>query len=98
MDRQKLIECAVWNAGDVCVVCGSPHVQSHHIYGGTANRKISDKHKYIIPLCAEHHTGGNGIHRNRGMDLRWKELAQQHYEKHVGTRQDFIKEFGKSWL
>jgi hypothetical protein len=23
---------------------------------------------------------------------------QEHFEKHKGTRQDFIREFGKSWL
>ena len=98
MDRQKLIDNPTWYAGEVCVICGNPNIQRHHIIGGTANRRISDKHKYIIPLCMEHHTGGNGIHRNRGMDLRWKELAQMHFEKHKGTRQDFINEFGKSYL
>lgn len=98
INKEKLLSNPTWDAGSVCVVCGSPNIQRHHVICGTANRKKSDKYGYIIPLCYEHHIGGNGIHRNRGMDLRWKELAQQHYEKHVGTRQDFIKEFGKSWL
>lgn len=98
MDRQRLINNPVWDAGDVCVVCGCPNIHKHHVIGGTANRQLSDKRGYIIPLCYEHHIGGNGIHRNRGMDLRWKELAQMHYEQHNGTREDFIKEFGKSYL
>lgn len=98
INKEKLLSNPTWDAGSVCVVCGSPNVERHHVFFGTANRKISEKHKYVIPLCRMHHTGGNGIHRNRGMDLRWKELAQQHYEKHMGNRQDFIKEFGKSWL
>ena len=98
MNRQRLIDEPVWDAGLYCVVCGSLKVQRHHVIGGTANRKISEKHGYTIPLCAEHHTGSTGIHRNRGMDLYWKQTAQMHYEKHKGSRQDFINEFGKSWL
>ena len=98
MDRYKLISNPQWDAGEVCVVCGNPNVQKHHVLYGTANRKIADKHGYIIPLCYEHHIGGNGIHRNRGMALRWMELAQIHYEKHKGTREDFIREFGRSYL
>lgn len=98
MDREKLINNPTWDAGDVCVVCGSPYVQRHHVLYGTGNRKVSDKYGYVIPLCAEHHIGGNGIHRNRGMALHWMELAQQHYERHKGTRQDFIREFGRSYL
>ena len=95
---EKIISSPEWYAGKHCVVCGSPHVQMHHVIGGTANRRISDKYKYVIPLCVEHHTGGNGIHRNRGLDLYWTELAQEHYERHIGSRRDFIKEFGKSYL
>lgn len=98
MNRQRLIESPDWDAGQYCVVCGSPRIQKHHIIGGTANRRISDHHGYIIPLCVEHHTGSTGIHRNRGMDLYWKQTAQMHFEKHKGTRTDFINTFGKSWL
>ena len=98
MKRQKLIDDPVWDAGMYCVVCGSPKIQKHHVFGGTANRRISEKHRYIIPLCMEHHTGHNGIHFNGGRDLFWKQTAQMHYEKHKGTRSDFICEFGKSWL
>lgn len=98
MDIKKLIDGPVWDAGAYCVVCGSPWIQHHHVAGGTANRRKSDRLGYIIPLCAEHHTGSNGIHRNRELDLYWKRIMQEHFEKHKGTRQDFIREFGKSWL
>lgn len=97
MDRERLIRNPQWDAGDVCVVCGSPYTQRHHILFGN-KRKAADMRGYIIPLCAEHHTGGNGIHRNRGMQLYWMQLAQEHYEHHFGTRRDFINEFGKSYL
>lgn len=87
-----------WKFGNYCVICGSPRIHRHHVFFGTANRKISDRHGYIIPLCQKHHTGINGIHRNREMDLYWKRKAQSHYEETTGTREDFIKEFGRSWL
>lgn len=94
----EIINNPVWYLGEFCVVCGSPYIQKHHIFFGNANRKISDKYGYIMPLCAEHHTGGNGIHRNRGMSLYWMQTAQKHYEKHKGTREDFIQIFGRSYL
>lgn len=97
MNRQQIIETPEWDAGQYCVVCGSPRIQRHHVIGA-ANRKIADRMGYIIPLCYEHHLGSTGIHRNRGMDLYWKQTAQMHFEKHKGTRTDFINTFGKSWL
>ena len=87
-----------WDAGNVCVVCGSPYVQRHHIFYGTANRKKADAYGYIIPLCAEHHTGRHGIHFDPDMANHWKVIAQEHFERHHGTREDFIREFGRSYI
>lgn len=98
MGTSEIIHNPVWNCGKACVYCGSPNTHIHHIFFGAANRKKADSWGYVIPLCREHHLGANGIHRNRGMDLRWKELAQRHYEEHHGSRANFIKEFGRSYL
>lgn len=87
-----------WKYGEFCVVCGSPYIQKHHIFGGWGRRKISDKYGYVIPLCAEHHTGSRGIHNNRELDLYWKKKSQEHFENNVGTREEFISVFGKSWI
>lgn len=81
-----------------CVVCGSQYVQIHHIFFGTANRKMSDKYGYVVPLCQEHHTGNTGVHFNKFLDLYLKQKAQTHFESEIGTRNDFRKVFGKSWL
>ena len=89
-----------WNAGQYCVVCGSPYVQKHHIFSGS-KRKFAEKYGYIIPLCMTHHTGDEGIHlhgNSNALALSWKRKAQQHYEAHYGTREDFIRECGKSYL
>lgn len=98
MGRNKEIESALVEDMTVCVVCGRPREHVHHVIYGTANRKISDAYKYIIPLCIEHHTGRTGIHNDRAMNVYWKRKAQEHFEANHGTREDFIKVFGKSWL
>lgn len=98
IDKEKLLNNPTWNAGDTCVYCGNPNVQKHHVIYGSCRRKKSDKYGYVIPLCYEHHIGGDGIHFNRDEALRWIELAQEHFERHHGTRADFIKEFGRSYL
>lgn len=91
---------SVWPYGITreCAVCGNPYVEIHHIFHGSHRRKFADKYGYVIPLCRKHHTGTHGIHFNIVLDTYWKQLAQQHYEAHYGTRDDFIRECGKSYL
>ena len=98
MGRNKEIKSELVEDMTVCVVCGRPREHIHHVVFGTSNRKISDEYEYVIPLCYEHHLGKTGIHDNRDMNVYWKRKAQEHFEAHHGTREDFIKVFGKSWL
>ena len=82
-----------------CFVCGSPNVQIHHCIFGTANRKQSEKYNLKIPLCLEHHTGGQySPHMNKNVALIYKQMAQKYFEEHYGTREEFRKIFGKSYL
>ncbi len=83
---------------DRCVICGSPYVEIHHAIHGTANRKVADKYGLTIPLCHEHHLGALGPHLNRTVDLTYIKAAQRAFESKVGTREEFRKLFGKSWL
>lgn len=83
---------------DRCVICGSPYVEIHHAIHGTANRKIADKYGLTIPLCHEHHLGALGPHLNRTVDLTYIKAAQRAFESKIGTREEFRKLFGKSWL
>ena len=81
-----------------CYVCGYPYTEVHHIFSGTANRKLSDKYGFTVRLCHYHHNGPpDGAHFNRDFDLKLKRLAQSEYEK-TRSRDDFIREFGKSWI
>lgn len=81
-----------------CLVCGNPHVQIHHCFYGTANRKMSDQYALLIPLCQQHHTGNTGVHFNKELDLQLKCKGQQAFEKHYGSREVFIKTFGRNYL
>lgn len=82
-----------------CYFCHSTYgLESHHCLFGTANRKISEKYGLKVWLCNNHHTGKAGVHRNNDFALVLKRLAQTYYEEHIGTREEFIKEFNKSYL
>lgn len=82
-----------------CFLCGSTNnIEVHHVFFGTGNRKISDKYKLVVPLCAFHHRGGNSVHQSRELDLMIKEVGQSHFEKKVGSREEFRRLFGRSYL
>ena len=42
-----------------CFICGSPYVEEHHIFFGTANRRLSESRGLKCWLCNYHHTGSN---------------------------------------
>ena len=83
-----------------CYFTGTSHVHIHHIFPGS-RRKLSEKYGFVIPLAVDlHEFGFDSVHENpnRGLDLRLKQMAQTYYESHYGTRDEFLSEFGKSWL
>lgn len=88
----------IFDLPEECLLCGSPQVEHHHIFYGTANRAISDRYGYIIPLCRKHHTGSTGVHFNKALDNELKAMAQEHFEKTFGDREKFIETFGRSYL
>lgn len=89
-----------WEKGDACIVCGNPNTVIHHVFHGYGRRQKSEKYGYVVRLCVRHHTGSDGIHqaKNRRHDLALMQEAQKHFEANYGSREDFIREFGKSWL
>ena len=83
---------------DVCMFTGSAPVERHHVYGGT-NRGRSEKYGYIAPLRPDLHPNGASVGElGKDVDLVLKQRCQRHYEEFHGAREDFIKEFGRSWL
>ena len=82
-----------------CFVCGTTlNLHEHHVFFGTANRKKAEDYGLKVYLCQEHHTGSHGVHFNKALDEGLKMLAQSKFEELYGSREDFIREFGKSVL
>ena len=84
---------------DHCFFTGAAPAERHHIFGA-ANRKHSEKYGFVIPLRPDLHP--NGVHADRRyakeIDTKLKGMAQEYFEVHYGTREDFRTIFGKSWL
>lgn len=74
-------------------------LHTHHCLEGTGRRKMSDKYGLTVKLCPMHHNASNeGVHFNKENDLIIKRMAQKYYEENIGSREDFIRDFIKSYL
>lgn len=83
-----------------CYVCMSrDNLHLHHIFYGTANRKISDKNGFTCWLCGYHHNlgGKNCVHENKELDLKLKKQCQKEFEE-IHIREEFISLIGKNYL
>ena len=71
---------------------------THHIFRHPY-KKMSERYGYLVWLCTYHHTASDeAVHCDREKELYLRRICQRHYEKTNGTREDFIKEFGKNYL
>lgn len=86
---------------DRCILTGCVgYVERHHVFGG-ARKGLSEKYGFIAPLRADLHPNGAHCTWNediREIDLYLKTKCQQYYEDQIGTREEFIREFGKGYL
>lgn len=81
-----------------CLFCHSTsNLHKHHIFFGSANRKLSEKYGCWCWLCVRHHTSDDGVHFNRPLDLMLKEYCQQEFEK-LHSHEEFMKIFGKNYI
>ena len=83
---------------DYCMVCGRPHPHKHEVFFGEKQRKHSIKYGMVLPLCYIDHEGNDGPHMNREIDMKYKQMGQEIWEETYGSREDFIRIFGKSYL
>lgn len=93
---------------NLCLVCGSPNVEVHHVIHGTANRKYADADGLVVPLCPEHHRGNNGVHgHNNAFDVALEIIGQIAWERKKiadtgmdieEVRKEFRKRYGQSWI
>lgn len=97
----KRLKSVLTDNMDRCYITGrTDHIERHHVFGG-AYRKKSEKYGFVVPLTAEVHPNGAffDISRDRkGIDRFLKRECQIYFEHHCGSREDFRREFGRSYL
>ena len=82
-----------------CYFCGRPREAIHHVYPGTARRKISDREGFVVPLCAEHHNMSDySVHFNSQLGTLLKRVCQAKYETLGHSREEFIELIGRNYL
>ena len=79
-----------------CFICGRKgQLDVHHCISGTANRKMADIYGLTVYLCRDCH---GALHDKGKYDMELKQFAQRQFEAKIGSRDDFRRIFGKSWL
>ena len=80
-----------------CYITGDTlGLHKHHIYHGTALRKISEKNGFWCWLRWDRH---NDVHGKNGhdLDMRLKRACQEKYEE-THTRAEFMALVGRNYL
>lgn len=81
-----------------CYFCGRTFgLEKHHVFAGTANRRISEREGFWLYLCHDHHTGSHGAQYDIDLNLLLKQDAQRAYEK-THTRAEWMALIRKNYL
>lgn len=84
-----------------CYLCGNTiGLDCHHIFGGNPNRANSEKYGLKVWLCNNFTTNHchSNIHKGgQLMDYLHRD-GQKRFEEIHGSRDEFIKIFGRSYL
>lgn len=90
---------SIMQSEKVCYLSGrTDWLEKHHLYQG-ANRKLSEKYGLWVYLNHYwHNEPPNGVHFNKeNMECLHKK-GQEAFEKVHGTREDFMRIFGRNYL
>jgi len=79
---------------EYCIICGKKKEHIHEVFFG-AYRQRSIKFNMCIPLCSFCHAE---MHKNHEWQQYWHDKGQMYFEKNIGSRDEFIEVFGKSYL
>ena len=81
---------------DECYLCGRVgHMDEHHIFGGPV-RSTSDRLGLVVHICRDCH---RQVHDKVGSKMDYlHRVGQRTYEQKIGTRQEFIQDFIRSYL
>lgn len=81
---------------DRCYICGAyGRMDVHHIFGGPC-RKVSDRLGLVVHLCRPCH---RAVHERDHSLMDYLHMeGQATYEDQIGNREDFIRDFIRSYL
>ena len=90
---------SILQSDKVCYLCGRTYgLEKHHVFGGVANRRISEAHGFWVYLCGSTcHRGTDGAQYDREKNLTLKADAQKAFER-THTRAEWMKLIGKNYL
>ena len=76
------------------------NLQEHHVFNGTANKKLSEKYGLKIWLHQDWHNDTSySIHGDQSLDDKIKAEIQQKAMDYYGwSVEDFIRIFGKNYI
>ena len=81
-----------------CYLCGrKTNLERHHILGGTANRRLSEKFGLWVYLCHDCHTGTEGAQYDKEKNIQLKKDAQIAFEEIYG-HDKWMETFMKNYL
>ena len=91
-----------------CFLCGRyAYTERHHIFGGTANRRLSEQDGLVVDLCPDcHNRPPNGVHFNKETMERLHRYGQKMWEDRQvdngmsrdEARKAFIRKYGKNYI
>jgi hypothetical protein len=84
-----------------CFLCGANATERHHAIEGNGRRQLSEKYGLVYDLCSNcHRTGNDSVHAHpagyKAQEI--KRSAQMRFENEYGTREDWIRMFGRNYL
>lgn len=104
--RRKHCASILQEKDGTCYLCMMLHddyrirrgLHEHHIFGGTANRRLSEEYGLKVYLCPEHHEhGSEAVHKNAEVAAILHEMGQQVFEREYPDLA-FRDIFGKNYL
>jgi len=81
-----------------CYLCDrKTYLERHHIFGGTANRKLSEKYGLWVWLCHDCHTGQDGAQYDKDKNRLLKMDAQMAFEQ-THSREEWMRIIRKNYI
>lgn len=91
-----------------CFICGCHgYTEKHHIFGGVANRRLSEQDGLWVYLCPDcHNRPPNGAHFSPQTALWLHKVGQEAYERKMAqnglnadeARRAFMQRYGKNYI